>query len=398
MKTIKLFGAVLALLLVSAGCKQDTLSPINKDDTPPDPVTNVTVENLPGGATITYDLPESKNLLYVKAVFEIGPENNREVKTSYYNNSLTVAGFPDTTEYEGQLYAVSRSEVESEPVAVKIQPLTPPVTRVFESLTMQATFGGVRVNFENEAEADVVISVLASDSLGNMTPATNHYTQSREGTFAARGFPAELTDFSVFVRDRWDNLSDTVSAQLLPLYEEELDKADFSELNLPTDTYVQHNCCPSGSVSSVWDGEWNSGLVFHTSPSADIPQWFTFDMGVQARLSRFKLYSRPGGGPGATGGAYTAGDPRQFEIWGSNDPSTDGSWDNWVKLGDFESVQPSSDVNENFEYAVVNGQDFEFPNPEDAPSVRYLRFKTNETWGGTTYIYMSELTFWGSKE
>src|SRR5699024_4460480 len=121
-------------------------------------------------------------------VFEIGPDNKREEKVSYYKNSLTVVGFPDTSAYEGKLYAVSRSEVESEPVTVSIKPETPPVVSIFKSLSMQATFGGVKVNFENEAEADVKITVLATDSLGAFSPAMTHYTKSKAGTFAARGF------------------------------------------------------------------------------------------------------------------------------------------------------------------------------------------------------------------
>lgn len=383
---IFLVGSLLAFI----SCKQEPISPIN-DDKAPEPVSNVEVQNIPGGAKITYDLPKSENLLYVKAVFPIGEENKREIKSSYYNSSLTVAGFPDTSEYQGKLYAVSRGENESEPVTVKIKPQTPPVQEVFKTITMQETFGGVRVDFTNENEANVVLTVVAADSLGDMASATKYYTKRREGTFAARGFPAEQRKFGVFVRDRWNNRSDTVFTELVPLFEEKLDKTKFREVNLPTDTYQQH-CC-GGGMTDLWDKVWNNGNnTLHTKPNTGIPQWFTFDLGSKARLSRFKIHHR-------SGGAYKAGDPKVFEIWGSNAPAQDGSWDSWTKLGTFESIKPSGEETptaEDIEYATVIGQDFEFPNPENAPAVRYLRFKTTENWGGVTYIYLSELTFWGS--
>lgn len=184
--------------------------------------------------------------------------------------------------------------------------------------------------------------------------------------------------------------------ELTPYYEEELDKDNFVEVHLPTDTYRQH-CCGDG-MRNLWDEIWNRHhSVFHTKPSTGIPQWFTFDMGVKARLSRFKFHHRPGD----SGGAYSAGDPKEFEVWGSNNPAADGSWDSWTKLGSFESIIPSGEETptaEDMEYATVIGEDFEIPNAEDAPAIRYLRFKVNENWGGVSYIYMSELTFWGSVE
>lgn len=394
MKKVSSFWIVAALLVFLVSCKADNISPIAQDDSAPDPVSDVEVENLPGGAKITYNLPESKSLRYVKAVFDIGDGNRREVKSSYYDNSLTVEGFPDTREYEGQLYAVSRGEKESEPVSVTIQPLTPPVIEVFQTITIQETFGGVRVNFENEAEAEISLTVLTADSLGDLVEAEKYYSESRMGTFAARGFATQEREFAVFVEDRWHNRSDTVHAELIPLFEEELDKVNFREVNLPTDTYEQH-CCGDG-MTDLWDEVWDvGGNTLHTKPNTGFPQWFTFDLGVKAQLSRFKFYHRAGG----TDGAYYAGDPKIFEIWGSNDPEQDGSWGSWTRLGTFESVKPSGEgtpTDEDIQYAVVDGEDFDFPDPEEAPAVRYLRFKTIENWGGVTYIYLSELTFWGS--
>lgn len=389
---------VIFLLTALGGCKQENENkPFNADDQAPPPVTNVQVENIAGGAKITYDRPKDGDLLYVKAEYSIRQGVDREAKASYYLHTLTVDGFPDTSVYEVKLYSVSRGEHASEPVTVHIQPLTPPVVEVFRSLTIKETYGGVRVSFKNGAESNVVLTLLATDSVGDMVPADAYYTKSLEGTFAARGFSTVKQKFGVFVRDRWNNHSDTLFADLTPKFEEQLDKTKFKEVDLPSDTYKPH---VGSGMHELWDDSWNSGSVFHTNPGTGLPQWFTFDMGVSVKLSRFKFYHRLGAGQGATDGAYTGADPRIFEIWGSNDPNTDGSWDgSWVKLGEFQSIKPSGQpegvvTNEDFQFAVVDGEDFDFP--EGIPSVRYLRWKTVKVWGALDHCYIAELTFWGN--
>jgi hypothetical protein len=404
--------AVLVLSLITAGCDSSTFR-VQEDDAPPPPVENVQVENLAGGARITYDIPDNENLLYVKAEFTIGEGNEREVKQSYYDNAIVVRGFPDTSEYTGQLVSVSRGGNSSEPVDVTIQPLTPPVLAAANSIHMQGTFGGIQVEFTNDAEEELVFTVLAEDSVGSIEVADRLFTSRREGSFAVRGFSPDERRFGIFVRDEWENRSDTSFASLTPLREIELDKARFSaEPSLPNDTDEIHTGCagPCGNgVAGLWDGVTNNNLNgLHTIPGQkDLPQWFTLDTGVQGgvRLSRFTLHHRPPDGDG-NNGAYDRGAPKVFEVWGTMDPDPDGSFDNWTKLGTFESVRPSADesvrqvpiTQEDIQFAVIDGEEFQFPNPTDAPKVRYLRFKTVETWAGGEYVYLNELTFFGTPE
>ncbi|HLR32206.1 MAG TPA: DUF5000 domain-containing lipoprotein [Fodinibius sp.] len=388
-----------SLLLVSMfSCKKgkDSVFPTDSNAGAPDPVSDVSVENVPGGAKTTYSLPESENLRYVEAEFQIGGDNVREAKVSHYKNTLTVEGFPDTDTYEGKLYAVGQDEQRSEPVTVSIQPETPPVIDVFETVSMKETFGGVKVNFENDFEADLMLNVLMEDSTGELVSAYKHYTKSQYGTFSARGFAAEQRRFGLYVRDRWNNRSDTVFTELTPLFEEELTPDNFAEVVLPTDSHEPH-CCGDG-IHSMWDGVWNeSSNVFHTKATG-LPQWFTIDLGVKVRLSRFKFYHRNNDSP--NDGAYYSADVKQFEVWGSNDPNSDGSWESWTKLGDFQSIKPSGQeppTSEDIQYCCIDGEDFEIPDAENAPAVRYLRFKVNENWGGSTgWLYIAELRFWGS--
>ena len=384
---------IYLVLIALCCCKEDSMSPLNKDHAP-GPVTNVRAESIPGGARLSYSRPKDNDLLYVKAVYSIRPGVEREVKASYYQNNLIIDGFPDTLDYPVKLYAVSRGENSSTPVTISIKPLTPPVQEVFKHLTIQATFGGVRINFVNTAEADIVISVLATDSINDLVPAETFYTKRKDGTFAARGFNTTKRKFAAFVRDRWNNHSDTLYAELEPLFEQQLEKTKFKEVDLPTDTYSGHI---SSKISYLWDDKLGGAgtSIFHTKPGSGLPQWFTMDMGVTATLSRFKLHHRDG----TTDGPYTGGDPEIYEIWGSNDPANGGSWDSWTLLTRCKSVKPSGTpegtvTTEDKQFATVDGEDFDFP--PDIPPVRYLRFKTVKVWGALDHMYIAELTFWGN--
>jgi hypothetical protein len=66
---------------------------VSTDKTRPGPVSNVKVVNFSGGATITYALPDSKNILYVQATYKINDKASRQTKSSYYSDSITVSGF-----------------------------------------------------------------------------------------------------------------------------------------------------------------------------------------------------------------------------------------------------------------------------------------------------------------
>src|SRR5699024_1311078 len=88
----------LCMFLFLNNC-QETSGPglSNKGDSVPEKTDNVKVENIPGGAHITYDLPESEDMLYIQAVYSTKGLGQQETKSTYYQDSLTIKGFADTT-------------------------------------------------------------------------------------------------------------------------------------------------------------------------------------------------------------------------------------------------------------------------------------------------------------
>ncbi|NQX38298.1 protein of unknown function [Pedobacter steynii] len=382
----------IGMLVVGAiqACKQSDIAPIVNDGVAPGAVTGVTVTNLSGAATLKYSLPSDPDVLYVTAVYKTKQGVERETKVSYYNNTITVVGFADTDPYEVKLYAVDKGGNISQPTSVTVNPLIPPYKVVRNSLKAIANFGGIDVSFQNATEADIAMVVIAPNALGDFTTLNTNYTTLKQGMFMTRDLKAEETKFGVYVRDRWGNISDTLNVTLTPIYEERLDRTKMKALVLQTNTDSPTGY--GGSIAGLFDGSLTGGM-YHTGDAGRMPQWFTYDMGVSAKLSRMSWWMRQGF-------YYNLHSPRKVEIWGSNNPSPNGSFDGWVKLTDYEQIKPSG---------LPNGQlstaDNDAANagetitiPLDAPKVRYIRFKTLSNWSSGTYVQIFEIAMWGNPQ
>ncbi|WP_025143690.1 DUF5000 domain-containing lipoprotein [Pedobacter jeongneungensis] len=389
----------LLLLLLStvaffSGCKQDTIGPLENSTAIPGQVSNVSVTNGPGNATLTFSLPNDKDLLYVKAIYNLSNGQEMEVKSSYYGNSLLVEGFGDTNEHEVKIYAVSRSEVASAPYVIKVKPLENPIWGVYRSLKAVADFGGLNFKATNPSKADLSIEVFVQ-SKGKYVPTSkNIYTAAIDIDQSVRGLDTLTQKFAIRIRDRWLNYTDTIFATLKPLYETTIPKSTYKEVILPGDSPQEYT---STGVSKMWDGniiDWPS--VCLTKPGVLVPQWVTFDLGKLATLSRIVIWNYPEYlNAGRT--YYYGGNLKEFEVWGTDNPPADGSYNNWVLLGKYNSQKPSKSA-----YGVQTSEDYAFANAGISynfavglKKVRYLRIKSINNWQGTTFMSVSEVQVYG---
>jgi hypothetical protein len=391
MKTIKIsFSLILALIVVLvSSCKVDQLEPLEKNTNAPGPVTNVQFTAGPGNAVLTYALPSDKDLLYVKALYTLANGREMEVKASYYGNTLTVEGFGDTNEHEVKLYAVNRSEVASAPVSIKVKPLENPIWGVFRSMKALADFGGLRFTATNPAKADLAIEILTEDSKGRMVPTTkNIYTSTVDIDQAIRGYDPIERKFAITIRDRWLNYSDTLYTTLTPLFEAEIPKVGYKAVNLPGDVALH----TATTLGGMWDGDLlNWPRVMMSSSAVLTPQWVTFDIGKLSALSRVVIWDYPEYLNGRT--YFYGGNLLDFEIWGTNNPPSDGSFTNWVKLGTFKAKKPSGAAyGSNTTEDIAAGQaGLNYTFDAGIPKVRYLRIKSLKNWQGTTFMSIGEV-------
>lgn len=385
-----IFIVATLIIWVMVGCKEGKLEPLYPSGDTPSLIKVSKVEAYPGSVKVTYELPNERDLLYVLAEYRNKYGQIVQNKSSTYINSITIEGFADTSTYELSLYCVTRTEVRSEAVKVPVKCLKPPVYAARETIKLQEDFGGINVTFENETEAPLSLVVAYKDENGAYVDKETFYTSQKNVSLTARGFESENTDFAVYMRDRWNNRTDTIFTSLTPIFEKELDKSLFRSVTLPTDVAVGWGL----PIPNLWDNVISAeGYMWH-SADAPMPVHFTFDLGVQAKLSRFVLWQRQGQW------IYNHGNPKRYEIWGTTSPANNGSWDNWILLASCISEKPSKQpLGMNTAEDVAAAARGEETNIAlDAPKVRYIRVKILEPWVGSGGLaaHISEMTFYGN--
>lgn len=419
---------MVCLLIAAISCKEEKHAPLSDNGAAPAPVIDAKVESaLPGGAKLTYKLPDDQNILYVKAVYESPKGNFREVKSSLYSKALIIDGLGTTDEYEVKLYAVSRSEKESAPVSLKVVPLAPPVLSAFTALELTADFGGVLIDYKNPSAGNIIINFMTKNSLGDWTDIERYYTKTEEGKISVTGLPAGKNVYGVFISDRWNNRSDTLAMELTPLAERKLDKLKFTEhlmgtwnpssgakmlpLAIGSDWSQWYQNRNDTRLSAVWDDK-VPGVnyvpanqshfgTYNTAGGAPLPGSFTINLGVKTKLSRLVYNARIDNKTVL----WSHNGMMNFEVWGTTlDKMVDQtnpsfSANGWQKLLDCKVVKPSglpntagNVTNEDLDL-IVKG--FEFRFPLNTPEVQLLRFRVLKTFNGSSDWHISELTFWG---
>lgn len=113
-------------------------------------------------------------------------------------------------------------------------------------------------------------------------------------------------------------------------------------LDLPKQTWQY--CALPGDTPRI--GGWGLDLfALWNNSTGDIwgsPQWsyprnthFTLDLGYTVTLSEIQLWHRV---PYET---YAGSGVRNFQVWGATAPATDGSFEGWTLVGEFEAHKPS---------------------------------------------------------
>lgn len=397
---MKLIQTIIPSLLlaacIAASCNKEleTHSPISNDPAVPAQITDVAVVNGSGKATISYKLPSDPKLLYVKAVYTITNGKQYETKASYYNNSLVVEGFADTLEHEVKLYSVSRSEIQSQPVTVKIKPLTAPIWEVFRSIQITDAFGGYNLTAVNASKANISIIVTKPNAFNEYEIDNNKsvYTNVDSVLSKIRGIDTGSYRFGFLVVDRWGNKTDTMYKTIHPIFETQLDPTKFSSLVLPGDAPQVTN---GAALQYAWDGRlgWPYTSFTNQVPGGSGPHMITFNTGALAKLSRIWIRPFPEGTR-----YYYLTTMKRFEIYGSDNPNLNGALDaSWKLLGSYTVKKPSGlpygtdDANDQATAAAGFNWEIDLA----APKVKYIRIRCLENFAGGTAQSINELKVYG---
>ncbi|MDR0712791.1 MAG: DUF4959 domain-containing protein [Bacteroidales bacterium] len=398
MKTKTACFVCLAFLLCS--CQEKQLEPINLSKGKPAQVRDVLPERIPGGAVISFVIPQDADVLSVKAVYTLTNGKERESIVSFYGNSLTVEGYNDTLEHEALLYTVSRAQVLSDPLSVKFTPLESPLSKTIKSIDIISDFGGAYFTWKNKDKVMLTAEMLSEDANGKLHTVRIVSSSLDSAYFSIRGYDPKPQKFGLIIGDNWDNVSDTIYPEggwLTPKEESQLDKKLFS-------IYKVNNNYITGDATFVnWEGrdEYmfdDDVATYGHSYTGSLPVNITLDLGKAAQLSRVVFFQRYI--PSDPIPYYGWGNPRHIIVYGRLDaPPSSGSFTDWTELIDFTMIKPSGT---NSDYTVCTDEDLQaaqigheasFPMSENA--WRYLRFHFATSWENRPYVHPAEITLYG---
>ena len=394
MKRIGYFLAGMMAMIVVSCVAPEQWEDKKESKTVPQ-LTNVSVENIQGGAIISYTLPNVAELLYVKVIYAMSDGSKVDRKTSIHNSEIVVEGLDRGDKQTVQLYCGDKSGNESEPYSVEIDPLESPVHEILRSMQFSEALSGIRITWDNPMETNVVLNISVWDKSANrFVEARSVYSSAPAGKFDLRGFEPEETTFAVTIRDKWKNESDVKTETLTPLSVATiegtlLDRHKFARWNPPGITYGDYGA--QYAIEGMWAGN-TTGEPFYLG-SGTLPRSMTFDMGQTALLTKIIIWQ-------SNNGYYGYFNQKVIEFWGSPSPDVNDSFLGWTYLGTFTSIKPSGllegSTPEDNDYARA-GETFDIAPENRLQSVRYMRMVLVDRWnpGGNTLFSFNEIQVYG---
>jgi hypothetical protein len=402
-KQEKLWRLIITVCILTPAlfsCSEKTLEPISPSKGKPGTITVTQVTPTPGGAVISYRIPQSEDILAVKVVYTLTNGEKRESVTSFYESALLLEGYNDTKEHEVQVYTINRAQESSDPANVKFTPLESPIAKTIRSLNIVPDFGGANFSWKNEDQTALTFEFMTTDSLGNMRTVNILTSKTDSMGISLRGYAPVARKFAAIIRDNFHNVSDTLYPEdkfLTPIFERKLDKTTMQVRILAGDaTYDNWE----GRNAFIIDDDINS--IGHSFTNTFPYATFTLDLGQVTQLSRFLYWQRGAVSETAGGGyLYSNMNPRIFEVWGTSytGDSPSGDWANWTKLLTCEIIKPSGTspgtLSQDDITAAREGHEFSFPVTQQP--LRYIRFKFIETWktDSRNFMYLAEVSPFG---
>jgi len=377
--------------------------PQESDTTPPGEVSNISVESTNGGAVISYDLPQDEDLHYIRAVYTNSQGNEVYKVASYYNTSIEVDGFNDTLSHDITLFAVDRSNNQSDGVTVSVTPLVSHIHIVKENLTLEAALGGVEVTWQNPVAKQVFVYLYIEDE--STTEERILSSSLMNETKIVRGLDSVNYDISIVVEDFNGNKTDRVFKETIkPLFEEKISKDSWKLVpSLSADGNIYE-----GVTTNFWDDvidragdpSDNSYFIIHRDNNGGTltyPLDLVVDLDKQVIINRLVVWQRAydytsadDGGVSTTYEYYQTENMRSFNLWASNDLSE------WLLLGEFDIGDPRNDEGEVPPEKIQEAIDgHEFVLDEITEPFRYLKISLTSGYGSETLVCSSEITLFG---
>lgn len=402
---IKIFGIRATIMFVSAllftfftACKEEVV-----DVTPPGKVTDVSYKPTNGGAVLTFKAPSDDDLLYVKAVYVNGMGKEVFKVTSHYGDSIEIDGFKDETPQKVRLYAVDRSNNNSEPTEIELTPLKSYIYTVQQSLKLKAQLGGVSVTWNNP-DCKTVFVYLNFSKGGKIYERILSSTLSSP-TLMIRGLEPENYTFSATVEDFNSNKTEAIEkGTYKPLLEQKINKSTWKVIqNLSVDGDKWE-----GTIASFWDdiidtkesNTDNSYFIINNADNGGMLKWpldIVIDLNKTVSINRFVVWQRAFAyhNPEQNGVSteyyyYKEENMRSFKISVSTDKLI------WIPLGTFDIGDPrdaAGNISPLKYKEAIDGHEFNLESISQP--FRYFKFSLLSNYGSEATVCGSEITLYG---
>ena len=360
---IRIIPVILAVLIIPViSCvAPEEWHDAYDDSIVPEPVSNVKVENVSGGAIISYTLPSNvpeEELLGAKIAYSFSDEGEiMERWTSVDKDTIVLEGYGDTNERTVTIYAVHKNRNVSVGVPVNIKPLTPPISLIRKSMKVLSAYGGIQILWDNPMRKDMGVALYVEDSITHeMMLFDKYFSNGVYGKTNFRHFDTKEHNFHIEMFDRWQNYAQPLDTTLTPLHEIEImgndgrgnaiwtlfDDGRVIQGNNTTPWRwiyrcdIHNNELASDARTRIfnivalkydhyqnpwWEPGYTLTLDYFFPGEGDrtlpFPLYVTFDMGRKAVYSRMKLVGRYSGTS-----PFVSPVPVDFDVWGTNNPKT----------------------------------------------------------------------------
>ena len=397
MKNKYIYILLLAAFAFTA-CNEEVL-----DTTAPGKVTNISYKPTNGGAVLTFTAPDDDDLLYVKAVYTNSLGKEVFKVTSHYGDSIEIDGFKEATPQKVKLYAVDRSNNNSEAAEIEVTPMKSFIYLVQESIQMKEQLGGVRITWENPDQKTVFVYV-------NFSKAGKTYERILSSALSdpvlmIRGLDPEEYSFSVTVEDFNGNKTDKMDVGTYrPLLEQKINKSTWKvlqNLSVDGDKY-------EGTLASFWDdvidtkesAADNSYFIINRDDNGGMLKWpldIVVDLNKTVVVNRFVVWQRAFAYVNAEQNGvstdycyYKEENMKSFSVSVSTDKLT------WTSLGNFDIGDPRDESGEIPAAKIKEAIDgHEFNLESVSQPFRYMKFSVLSNYGSETNVYGSEITLYG---
>lgn len=422
---MKIYSFIMLALALSC-----SFSACKKKDEPKawtsGPIEGYTVTPIPGGATITYNIPRDPDILYVMAEYTRNGKVFTE-KSSVYKNTLTIVGFNTTDNVKVTLYKINKQEQRSEPFKLEFVPLKSLVSIAQDSLKMVTGFGGIGASWSNPEATELGVRLMVKNENNELVTKEMYYSSTKNEKHAFRGFENKEYTFAIAFEDKWGNISDTTYFTTTPYFETLVPKpyADYRS-SIPYDNTSSYSKSSTHVWGTVYDNIVNTyGHGWLSAPGSSGLS-ITFDMKQVVKLSRIVIHGYHRNSP------YGQVNITQFEAWGIKkidftklkdlpywldktsvrdgaihgvNPTTvlpdrtfkfDWEYLGWHAITRYDQMVPPDNIG--VLNISANGSEYEIP--LDAKPVRYVRIFVREDAGvmpppARNYFSMGEISFYG---